>query len=136
MHAGVINSPSVKHFVQNMHLFVSFLVVTSVYGTSRISMPNLKAVNFAHAIEGRLNGSVIKEIEVDSEISCQFECVEEVKCYSYNFGPIKDNTKTFKCQLSNSDRFAGFVNFTEDNNFKYRGLQVEQNYLTEKPVIV
>ncbi|KAL9989629.1 hypothetical protein ACROYT_G004196 [Oculina patagonica] len=106
-----------------MHLFVLFLVVTSVYGTGRISRPNLKAVNFAHAIQGRLNGSVIKEIEVDSEISCQFECVEEMKCYSYNFGPKKDNTGKFKCHLSNSDRFAGFVNFTEDNDFKYGGLQ-------------
>ncbi len=113
-----------------MHLFVLFLVVTSVYGTGRISRPNLKAVNFAHAIQGRLNGSVIKEIEVDSEISCQFECVEEMKCYSYNFGPKNDNTGKFKCQLSNSDRFAGFVNFTEDNDFKYGGLQVEQKLPT------
>ena len=97
----------------------------AVYGTSRISLPYLEAVNFAPAKEGRkLNGSVIKETEVDSEISCQFECVEEERCQSYNFGSTRNNAGRFKCQLSDSDRFAGLVNFTEDKDFKYGGLQV------------
>ena len=30
----------------------------------------------------------------------------------------------FMRQLSDSDRFAGFVNFIEDNNFIYRGMMV------------
>ena len=28
------------------------------------------------------------------------------------------------CQLSESDRFAGFSNYTEDGDFKYKGIQV------------
>ena len=53
-----------------MHLLWLLLFGTAVYGISRISEPCLEAVNYAKAIEGmRLNGSVIKETKVDSEIS-------------------------------------------------------------------
>ncbi|KAL9982262.1 hypothetical protein ACROYT_G004287 [Oculina patagonica] len=87
-------------------------------------MPDLEAANFADAIEGRkLNGSLIKEMEVESESSCQFECVEEERCQSYNFATTKNDAGRFKCQLSDSDRFVGLVNFTEDKDFKYGGLQ-------------
>ena len=33
------------------------------------------------------------------------------------------NNKNFRCQLSDSDRFASFENFTEDNTFLYRGVK-------------
>ena len=111
------------------------LVCTTVYGISRISQPDLKAVNFAKAIAGyKLNGSVIKEIEVDSERSCQLACVGEEKCRSYNFGPTngtnttKKNAEIFRCQLSDSDRFVGFANFTKDKQFIYKGRQVKINF--------
>ena len=110
-----------------MHLWMLTLVCTTVYGISRISEPDLKAVNFATVIAGRkLNGSVIKEIYVESESSCQFACVDEEKCQSYNFGKINTTrSERFTCQLSHSDRFVGFINFTEDKNFIYGGLQVK-----------
>ena len=96
-----------------------------MYGISRISQPGLKAVNFAKAIAGqKLNGSVIKEIEVESEGSCRLKCVEEERCRSYNFGATKNNAEKFKCELSDSDRFTGFKNFTKEENFSYRGIQV------------
>ncbi|KAL9982292.1 hypothetical protein ACROYT_G004318 [Oculina patagonica] len=86
-------------------------------------MPNYKAVNFAKEIRGRrLNGSVIRELEVDSEGSCRLQCVEEDGCLSYNFGP-SENKKRFKCQLSDSDRFFGLKNFTEDDEYLYRGVK-------------
>lgn len=101
------------------------LVCTAVCGISRISEYDLLAVNFAKKIPGRkLNGKVIKEIEVKSEDFCAFACVEENRCLSYNFGTIKDDAKRFRCELSDSDRFTGFVNFTKDGNFNYTGLQV------------
>ena len=85
---------------------------------------NYKAVNFAREIRGRrLNGSVIKEIEVDSESSCRLHCVEETSCLSYNFGP-GEKKKMFKCQLSNSDRFTELNNFIEDPQVLYRGIKV------------
>ena len=88
----------------------------------------MQAINFADAIEGReLNGSVIKEIEVDSEISCQLECVEEERCKSYNFECTKNIAGKFKCQLSDSDRFVGLANYTQDDGFKYRGITVINN---------
>ena len=108
-----------------MHLWVLALACTAVYGISRISEPDFIAVNFATAVKGRkLNGSVIKEVEVDSESSCQFECAGEETCQSYNFGTTKNNAEKFKCQLSNSDRFSAFANFTEDKEFIYKGRQV------------
>ena len=118
-----------------MHLWILTLLCATVYGISRISHPELKAVNFAKAIPGyKLNGSVFKEIEVNSERSCQFECVGEEKCLSYNFGrPTNDtnngkkDAKRFMCQLSNSDRFVGFADFAEDKEFIYKGLQVKLN---------
>ena len=108
-----------------MPFWLLFLCATIVYGMNRISEPNLKAVNFAKSIAGRkLSGSVIKEIEVDSEGVCRLECVEEERCQSYNFGVTENPAGRFVCQLSDADRFVGLVNFTEDDDFKYRGMQV------------
>ena len=53
---------------------------------------NFKAVNFGKEIRGRrLNGSVVRELEVDSEGSCRLQRVEENGCLSYNFSldPMK-----------------------------------------------
>ena len=105
-------------------LLITFLVITLTNGESRLTTSHYKAVNFAREIKGgRLNGSVIREIEVDSESSCRLHCVQESSCRSYNFGP-GENKKMFKCQLSDSDRFASFKNFTADNTFLYRGVKV------------
>ena len=111
---------------ENMYstLLITFLVITLTNGEGRLTTSHYKAVNFAGEIKGgRLNGSVIKKIEVDSESSCRLHCVEESSCRSYNFGP-GENKKMFKCQLSDSDRFASFKNFTADNTFLYRGVKV------------
>ena len=87
--------------------------------------PVFQAVNFARELRGRrLNGSVITEIQVDSESSCRLHCVKEISCVSYNFESTINNNNKFKCQLSDSDRFASFKNFTEDNKFLYRGVKV------------
>ena len=99
--------------------------VTTVYCTSRISTPDFQAVNFAQAKERRkLNGSVIKQVDVMSEDDCSFQCVRDERCLSYNFGNTKNRSGTFVCELSDSDRFLDVGNFTEDDNFTYRGVQV------------
>lgn len=102
------------------------LVCSPVYcRISRISQPGWNGVNFAKAIEGRkLNGRMIKEMEVESESLCRLECVEEQRCQSYNFGTAKNDAGKFICQLSDSDRFYGHANFTADGNFRYRGITV------------
>ena len=108
-----------------MHLCLIFFLCAVVYGINRISEPDLKAVNFADKIKGKkLTGSLLREVEVDSESSCQLECLGKERCQSYNFGTIMTDSKKLKCQLSGSDRFAGFANFTEDNDFIYRGIKV------------
>ncbi|XP_022809164.1 ficolin-2-like [Stylophora pistillata] len=97
------------------------LAIAFTCGDPRIITPVFRAVNFAREIRGRrLNGSVFREIEVDSEGLCQLQCVEESSCVSYNFG--SRTNKKFKCQLSDSDRFTNFKNFTKDNEFLYRGV--------------
>ena len=110
-----------------MHLSIISLLCNVAYGISRISGPNFKAVNFAEKINGqKLNGSLIRDVKVDSESSCRLECVNEERCQSYNFGTIEGDPNKFKCQLSDSDRFAGFANFTEDKGFIYRGIKVRK----------
>ncbi|XP_073259186.1 microfibril-associated glycoprotein 4-like [Porites lutea] len=98
--------------------------VTTVHSTSRISAPEFRAVNFAQAKERRkLNGSVIEQVDVMSEDECSLQCVGDEQCLSYNFGNTRNESGTFVCELSDSDRFFGFGNFTEDDNFTYRGMQ-------------
>ena len=99
--------------------------LTTVYSTSRISAPDFQAVNFAKAKEMRkLNESVIKQVDVMSENECSLQCISDERCLSYNFGNKRNKSGTFVCELSDSDRFLGFGNFTEDVNFTYRGMQV------------
>ena len=99
--------------------------LTTVYSTSRISAPDFQAVNFAKAKETRkLNGIVIKQVDVLSETECSLQCIRDERYLSYNFGNTRNKSGTFVCELSDSDRFLGFGNFTEDVNFTYRGMQV------------
>jgi len=106
-----------------MGVYLLLFYCTTVSAVSRIYDPDLVAINFAQAIQGKkLNGSVFQEISVDSEISCQTACVKHISCLSYNFGLAKEDGKFF-CQLSDSDRFASHENFTEDVGVAYRGIQ-------------
>ena len=99
--------------------------VTTAHCTSRISTPDVQAVNFSQAKERRkLNGSLIKQVDVMSEVDCRFQCVRDERCLSYNFGNTKNKSGRFVCELSDSDRFLDVGNFTEDDNFTYRGIQV------------
>ena len=105
--------------------WVLIFLATTVYGISRISEPDFKAVNFAKAKQGRrLNSSVIKAMNVDSEGACRLQCVNEERCRSYNFEIAKNKAGNFLCQLTDSDRFAGISNFKKDDHFKYKGIQV------------
>ena len=107
-----------------LHWFLASVMITPTNAVPRIFTPDLQAVNFAKGILGRrLNGSVIREMEADLEFSCQLQYVRQNGCLSYNFRHNK-NEKRFNCQLSNSDRFVGFANFTEDHEFLYRGVKV------------
>ena len=82
-------------------------------------------VSFARAkrLGLKLNGYVIKEIDVATDTACGFACNNEVNCLSYNSEIAPDQTGRFRCQLRDSDRFAGFDNFTVDTFFKYTGIQ-------------
>ena len=81
-------------------------------------------VSFARAkrLGLKLNGYVIKEIDVATDTACGFACNNEVNCLSYNSEIAPDQTGRFRCQLSDSDRFDGFDNFTVDTVFKYSGI--------------
>ena len=108
-----------------MLLCLVLVFAETASGLIRISGPRFQAVNFAKAKEGRkLNGSVIKEMQVDTEGACGLQCVNDEQCRSYNFGLKKPKAGNFLCQLNGCDRFVGFGNFTEDDNFSYRGMEV------------
>lgn len=105
-------------------LLAAFSLGNFVHGINRFSEPDFEAINFAEAINGhKLNGSVIKELEVTSELSCQFECVANKSCLSYNFASIQGK-EAYSCQLSDSDRFGDRANFTREDGVTYRGIQV------------
>lgn len=100
-----------------------FPLVGLIQGSNRVSESDLKAASFAKAIKDKkLNGRILREFEGVSEISCQFECISDDRCLSYNFLPIHGK-ETSRCQLSDSDRFAGRVNFTKEDGALYRGIQ-------------
>ena len=73
----------------------------------------------------RLITSLITKREVDSEISCQFECLEEPRCKFYNFDAEKNSKNRFRCQLSDSDRFVHLDNLSKDENFRCREIRVK-----------
>ena len=103
-----------------MVALLAFTITNFAHGLNRFTEPHFKAINFAEVLKGqRLNGNAIKDFAATSETSCQFECVKETHCLSYNFFPIQGN-----CQLSNSDRFVGRLNFTKDDFVWYRGIEV------------
>lgn len=100
------------------------LPATMVLGLGRVNTNHLHAVNFAAEVRRhKLIGRVIAETEEDSEDACQLKCVAKSRCLSYNFGLAEDGRRV-KCQLSDSDRFAAVDNFTQDDKFSYRGIQV------------
>ena len=73
-------------------MYLRALLMFSLMGlaeaSNRFSEPDFKSANFAKAInDQKLNGSVLRDFEVASEISCQFECVSEDRCLSYNSFP-------------------------------------------------
>ena len=72
--------------------------------------------------------------KMDSESSSQFECVDEERRQSYNFGTVNGYQEIFKCKLCDSDRFAGFANLTEDEDLIHRGMMVSQICLSASKV--
>lgn len=75
-------------------------------------------------MEKKLAAGIIQNISVDSESVCQLACVQDFRCLSNNFATISDIQGKFSCQLSDSDRFSGHQNFTEDEDMLYRGMKV------------
>lgn len=115
-----------------MNFLVLLLFIGNIFSLGHISYPGVgwRALNFAEPVEKRrLNGSVIKDEEVESELACQFKCVGEHRCQSYNFGPSETSLTKHLCQLSKSDRFVDRENFIEDANFKYGGFQVSSAFI-------
>ena len=105
-----------------MSVLLAFVLTNYVQASNPFTEPYFTAVNFAKAVKHRkLSGNVIKDLDMTSEVSCQFECVKETGCLSYNFLSAQG-----KCQLSYLDRFVGHVNFTQENGALYRRIQVRK----------
>ncbi|XP_015780092.1 PREDICTED: ficolin-2-like [Acropora digitifera] len=101
-------------------LFLFFSTVT--YALTRIVEPDFEGVNFAAALFGKRLDKVFQETTVDSETSCQIQCVKDIRCLSYNFGNTNEKDK-FTCQLCDSDRFTNHEHFIEDKKWRYRGME-------------
>ena len=102
-------------------LFLLFSAVVSAF--TRIVEPDFEGVNFAKALFGKRLDKVFQESAVDSEPSCQIQCVKNIRCLSYNLGTTNEKGN-FICQLCDSDRFTSHENFTQDEKWRYRGMEV------------
>lgn len=114
-----------------MRLCLLLFFSTVVYAVNRIVEPEFEGVNFAKALSGRRLDKVFQETSVDSETSCQIECVKNVRCLSYNLGTTNEKNK-FTCQLCDSDRFTSHENFIEDKKWRYRGIEVNNCRIRKK----
>ena len=113
-----------------MHLLYFVFLVNAECALHKFDEQTFKAINFALAINGwKLTRSVFKKIhDVESERSCQKDCVSDSRCLSYNFLNLTTaNRKMFRCELCDSDRFSGWKNFVKDDKALYRGIQVRFN---------
>ena len=107
----------------NMRLCLFLFFSTVVYAVTRIVQPDFEGVNFAKALFGKRLDKVFQETAVDSETSCQVQCLKNIGCLSYNLGTTNQKGK-FICQLCDSDRFTSHENFTQDKKWLYRGMEV------------
>ena len=106
-----------------MRLCLLLFFSTVVYAVTRIVEPDFEGVNFAKALFGQRLQKVFQETAVDSETSCQIQCLKHIRCLSYNLGTINEKGK-FTCQLCDSDRFTSHENLTEEKKWHYRGMKV------------
>ena len=107
----------------NMRLCFFVFFSTVVYAVTRIVELDFEGVNFAKALFGKRLDKVFQETTVDSETSCQIQCVKDFRCLSYNLGNTNEKDK-FTCQLCDSDRFTSHENFIENKKWRYRGIEV------------
>ena len=96
---------------------------TVVYAVTRIVEPDFEGVNFAKALFEQRIEKVFQETTVDSDTSCQIQCLGHIRCFSHNVGSIKEKGN-FTCQLCDSDRFTNHGNLTQDEKWLYRGMEV------------
>ena len=106
-----------------MRLCLFLFFSTVVYAVTRIVEPDFEGVNFAKALFGKRLDKVFQETAVDSETSCQVQCLKNIRCLSYNLGTTNEKGKLI-CQLCDSDRFTSHENFTQDKKWLYRGMEV------------
>ena len=106
-----------------MRLFLFLFFSTVVYTLTRIVEPDFEGVNFAKALFAKRLDKVFQETAVDSETSCQIQCLKNIRCLSYNLGTTNEKGN-FTCQLCDSDRFTSPENFTLDEKWLYRELEV------------
>ena len=106
-----------------MHLCLLLFFSTVVYAVTRIVEPDFEGVNFAKALFGQRLEKVFQESAVDSETSCQIQCLKHIRCFSHILGTRNEKGK-FPCQLCDSDRFTSHENLTQDKKWLYRGMEL------------
>ena len=106
-----------------MRLCLLLFFSAVVCAVTRIVEPDFQGVNFAKALFGQRLEKVFQETAVNSETSCQIQCLKQIRCLSYNLGTIDEKGK-FTCQLCDSDRFASHENLAQDEKWLYRGMEV------------
>ena len=106
-----------------MRLCLLLFFSAVICAVARIVEADFEGVNFAKALFGKRLDKAFHESAVDSEISCQIQCLKHIRCLSYNLGTTNEKGK-FTCELCDSDRFTSHENLAQDEKWLYRGMEV------------
>ena len=109
-------------FSQSVFLLAS--LVSTFGGNSSSSSPELLFKNFQKVPGHSLMGNETTTLEVDDRPDCSFACVEDLACFSFNFGsssPKGPHGKSI-CELSNSIMAWNLQNFKRRPGFDYYGM--------------
>ena len=106
-----------------MRLCLLLFFSAVICAVARIVEADFEGVNFAKALFGKRLDKAFHESAVDSETSCQIQCLKHLHCLSYNLGTTNEKGN-FMCQLCDSDRFTSHENLIQEEKWLYRGMEV------------
>ena len=126
---------AVKFKVKAMRLFLHF-AFTMLYGitlchsikqlTLETARGKIKVLNFSHLHKHRLKVEPMASFEVTQDMKCTSSCLRSEGCVSFNVKKLSPTA--FLCELLNTSKYVETKNLTQDDNFSYYYIQV-QNHL-------
>lgn len=83
------------------------------------------AGNFIETKSAKLNVPSLKDVNVTSKSRCQYECLKDSRCKSYNIAVSPNSVGQYKCQILDKEmvKFSQFLIHNE-NSFNHYSIKV------------